>query len=175
MDWRPDGSQTEASLVKENVELRRLSFLLVAVGVALAVAACNQGPTGEPEPAPVDGSVDEDPIPDPKASNGGDAASGGFVVDGGLTIPEAIAYQGDQVVAVQGFVFRDGQTDALCELLAESYPPQCGGASLDIVNPEATSHLVLIEAGGVQWSESYVTVFGRISDGRLTIDTTVKG
>ncbi|MEE8407212.1 MAG: hypothetical protein V3S32_08695 [Acidimicrobiia bacterium] len=119
--------------------------------------------------------MSEDPVPDPKISGGGDTASSGFVVDGGLSIPEAIAYQGDQVVAVQGFVVRDGQSNSLCELLAESYPPQCGGASLDIVNPEATSELALVEAGGVQWSETYVTVFGRISDGRLTIDTTVNG
>ncbi len=157
------------------MELRRHHLLIVVVGVALAVAACDQGPTGEPDAASFDSSVSEDPVPDPKISDGGDTASGGLVVDGGLSIPEAIAYQGDQVVAVQGFVVRDGQTGALCELLAESYPPQCGGASLDIVNPEATSELVLVEAGGVQWSETYVTVFGRISDGRLTIDTTVNG
>ncbi len=133
----------------EVMELRQSQLLLIVAGVALVVAACAPG--------------------------GGDAASSGLVIDGGLTIPEAIAYQGDQIVAVKGFVFRDDQTDALCELLAESYPPQCGGASLIIENPEATGTMVLQEAGGVQWSDEYVTVFGRISNGRLTIDTTVIG
>jgi len=123
----------------------------------------------------VDSPVVEDSIPDPNASSSGDNASSGFVVDGGLTIPEAIGYQGDQVLAVQGFVFRDGESDLLCELLAESNPPQCGGASLVIDNPETMSEIPLIKAGDVQWSDTSVTVFGRISDGRLTIDPLVNG
>ena len=165
----------QVSPYKESVKLRRISFLVLVVSVSLVVAACEQGPTTEPDLASTDSQADEDPDPDPTAPIGGDNGSSGFVVDGGLTIPEAIAYQGNQVVAVQGFVYRDGKTDALCKLLAESYPPQCGGASLGIVNPEATSEIVLTEANGVQWSETYVTFFGRISDGRLTIDSTVKG
>ena len=147
----------------------------MVVGVALVVAACSPSGSGEPDAAPADSPVAQDPIPDPPAPYGGDAASSGLVVDGGLTIPDALAYQGDQVVAVKGFVVRTDQADSLCELLAESYPPQCGGATLPIENPESTDSMVLQEAQGVQWSDQYVTRFGRISDGRLTIDTTVIG
>ncbi len=114
-------------------------------------------------------------VTSPGTTQEGDTSLGGFVVDGGLTIPEAIAYEGNEIIAVQGFVFRSGETNALCELLAESYPPQCGGQSLVIANPEATDDMVLTEAEGVQWSEDYVTVFGRLADGVLTIETTVKG
>ncbi len=120
-------------------------------------------------------SVVEDPISDPTAPSGADATSSGMTVDGGATIPEAIAYQGQEVIAVKGYVVRDGENDKLCEVLAESYPPQCGGATLTIENPETLDNLALIEAEGVQWSEDYVTVFGHISDGVLTIDPMVTG
>ena len=159
----------------EVMKLRKLLLLLVVAGVALVAAACSPADTGGPSETPANSPVVQDPVPDPQAPDSGDAASSGFVIDGGLTIPDAIAYGGDEIVAVKGFVVRNDQTDAFCELLAESYPPQCGGASLTIVNPEATDAMVLQEAGGVQWSDEYVTLFGRISNGRLTIDTTVTG
>ena len=139
------------------------------------VAACSSAVDDDTGDAQANPPVVEDPIPDPTAPSGGDAASSGMTVDGGLTIPEAIAFQGDEVVAVKGYVVRDGQTDMLCEVLAESHPPQCGGTTLTIENPKTLDNLVLIEAEGIQWSEDYVTVFGHISDGVLTIDTTVTG
>ena len=163
----------ERSLKLEIIEMRRTRILLMLTGVALVGAACS--PSGSVGPDPTPAPVAQDPVPDPTAPSDGDPASSGFVVDGGLTIPEAIAYEGDQVLAIKGFVVRDDQTDAFCELLAESYPPLCGGATLIIENPEATDSMVLQEAGGVQWSDEYVTLFGRISDGHLTIDTTVIG
>ncbi len=137
--------------------MRRSRLPLLIVTLPLILSACFQSVTS------------------PGTTQEGDTSLGGFVVDGGLTIPEAIAYEGNEIIAVQGFVFRSGETNALCELLAESYPPQCGGQSLVIANPEATDDMVLTEAEGVQWSEDYVTVFGRLADGVLTIETTVKG
>jgi hypothetical protein len=155
--------------------MRRSGLLVLTAAVALVLAACAQDPNTEPDPAAVGSTIVGDPFLNPGPSDDGDVASSGFAVDGGLIIPEAIAYDGDQVIAVKGFVIRDGETDSLCESLAESYPPQCGGASLTIVNPEVIDDMVLVEAGEVQWSETYVTIFGYISDGDLTIDPTVKG
>ena len=114
-------------------------------------------------------------VTSPGTTQEGDTSLGGFVVDGGLTIPDAIAYRGNEIIAVQGFVYRSGETNALCELLLLSDPPECGGESLVIANPEATDDMVLTEAEGVRWSEDYVTVLGRLADGVLTIETTVKG
>jgi hypothetical protein len=149
--------------------------LLMIVGLALIVVACSQGANGGAALSDTIDSVVEDPIPDPTAPTGGNATSGGFVVNGGLTVPEALEYEGDGIIAVQGFVHRSGDIDRLCETLAESYPPQCGGAGLTIANPEATDNLALTEAEGVQWSQDSVTLFGRVIDGSLTIDTTVSG
>lgn len=154
--------------------MRRSGFPILIAGLAL-VAGCSDGVSDDTGEVQVNTSVVEDPIPDPTAPSGGDAVSSGMTVGAGVTISDAIAYQGDEVVAVKGYVYRDDQTDALCEVLAESYPPQCGGATLSVENPEALDNLVLVEAEGIQWSEGYVTLFGRISDGVFTIDTTVMG
>jgi hypothetical protein len=155
--------------------MRRSRLLVLIVSMPLALSACLQRVTGEQDPAPVLSAVTQDPDSDPETPQDQHSSSGGFVVDGGLTIPQAIAYEGNEIIAVQGFVYRTRETNALCELLAESYPPQCGGESLTIANPEATDDIVLTEAEGVQWSEDYVTVFGRLAEGVLTIETTVKG
>ena len=155
--------------------MRRSGLLLLIVSLPLVLSGCLQRVTDDEDPAPLITAATQDADPDPGTPQDGDTFSGGFVVDGGLSIPEALAYRGNEIIAVQGFVLRTGKTNALCELLAESYPPQCGGESLAIANPEATDDMILTEAEGVQWSEDYVTVFGRLTDGVLTIETTVSG
>ena len=155
--------------------MRRTGLLVLVTGFALVLAACGEAEDGEQGEVSVNSSVVADPIPDPTAPSDDAASSSGMTVDGGLTIPEAINYQGEEVIAVKGYVVRDGETNKLCEVLAESYPPQCGGATLTVENPETLDSLVLIEAEGIQWSEDYVTVFGHISDGVITIDPMVMG
>jgi len=98
--------------------------------------------------------------------------SDGMVVGDGLSVSEAISQQGSQPVAVHGFVVRTSEAAHLCETLAESYPPQCGGASLTLTNPEATDDLPLIEDGDVQWSPDIVILIGTVTGNELTIDTT---
>ena len=155
--------------------MRRSGLLLLIVSLPLVLSGCLQRVTDDEDRTPLITAATQDPDSDGETPQDGDTSSGGFVVDGGLSIPEALAYRGNEIIAVQGFVLRTEETDALCELLAESYPPQCGGESLAIANPEATNDMVLIEAEGVQWSEDHVTVFGRLTDGVLTIETTVSG
>ena len=70
---------------------------------------------------------------------------------------------------VQGFlVHRDGVT-LLCELLAESYPPQCGGASVRVEGLSLDSVAGLTTAEGVTWSDDVVSLTGQLRDGVLTI------
>lgn len=108
-------------------------------------------------------------------TDGGSVAGSGFIVGGGLTIPDAVAYEGNEVVAVSGFVVRTAGSDLLCEVLADSFPPQCGGEKLTIANPEALNAFPLVEEGEVQWSENAIIVLGRIAEGVLTIDSNVSG
>ena len=53
-----------------------------------------------------------------------------------------------------------------------SYPPQCGGASLALVNPDATDGVPLVEDGEVQWSPDIVILIGTVTGNEFTIDTT---
>jgi hypothetical protein len=101
--------------------------------------------------------------------------SSGFVVGTGLTITEALAYEGTEPIAIGGFVFTTADGTLLCELLAESLPPLCGGESVTVLNPETLTNFVLVEERGTQWSPDPVVVFGHISGTDLTIATNVTG
>jgi hypothetical protein len=143
---------------------------VVVVECAEEVADCDDTLiTGE------DTVIDGTLPPAPTDGEGQEPVSSGFVVDGGIDIPDAIAYEGTEVVAVRGY-FVAGESGArLCEALAESYPPQCGGVSVAVANPELLSHVVLVEEGGTQWSEDYITVLGQVVAGELTIAADVSG
>jgi hypothetical protein len=152
------------------------SFMAVAIIVVIAVVATGCAANEDQGSRDADVTVLDSGLPPaPADGQDGTPASSGFIVDGGLDISDALAYDGIEVVAVRGYFVSDGTEARLCELLAESYPPQCGGVSVVVSNPEALSDIVLIEEGGTQWSEEYITVLGRIVDGELTIATNVSG
>jgi len=112
----------------------------------------------------------DDPVA-PTTGPGEGAASNGMIVDDGLSVSEAITYEGSHAIAVHGYVVRTSESAQLCEALAESYPPQCGGANLILVNPNATDDLPLLEDGNVQWSPDIVILIGTVTGTELTIDT----
>ena len=99
----------------------------------------------------------------------------GFLVDGGLTIPEALTTDAASVLAVKGFYVADSTGVRLCELLAESYPPQCGGESIVVHDLETTDLGIVQNANGVTWTDDVVTVFGEITDGALVVSANVSG
>jgi len=99
----------------------------------------------------------------------------GAVVDGGLTVAQALSTDATGILAVQGFLLDDGSGFKLCELLAESYPPQCGGASVRISGFEEVLGTPLANAQGVSWTDSTVTFFGELVDGTFVVDPFVAG
>lgn len=117
---------------------------------------------------PTGGNLPLAPSTEPDAGS----ISSGMVADGGLSVSEAIGYEGSQLVAVHGYVVRTSDAARLCEALAESHPPQCGGASLALANPDATDGLTLVEDGDAQWSPDLVILIGTVTGNELTIDTT---
>jgi hypothetical protein len=122
----------------------------------------------EPEPLPSD--------PEPVIGTGGDpVSSGGMLVDGGLTVSEALATDATGIIAVQGFLLDDGTSARLCEVLAESYPPQCGGASIPVTGYEEVISDRLSNAQGVTWTDDYVSLLGEIVDGTLVVNAAVSG
>jgi len=104
-----------------------------------------------------------------------DPASSGFIIGSGLTITDALAYDGTEPIAVGGFVVTTTDGTRLCEALAESFPPQCGGPSLTVLNPDALTSFVLIEEGETQWSPDLIVVLGHVSGTDFTVSTATNG
>ena len=119
--------------------------------------------------------VDEPETGGPTPTAPDEPVSSGFVVGSGLTIDEAIAFEGDSPVAVGGYVVTNADGTLLCESLAESFPPQCGGTRVTVLNPETLIDLVLLEEAGTQWSPELVVVFGHVSGTDLTVASNVNG
>ncbi len=186
-------------MMKRIWHLHRLAALLVAG--ALVLAACGdasdeQLPTVDPttqddpavagvcapdEPDCVDTVVagdDPEPLPPADEPDGGDGAVpslGGVLVDGGLTVSEALSTDATGILAVRGFIVDDGVETRLCELLAESFPPQCGGASVTLAGYQSVDVGPLTRAQGVTWTDQPVVIFGELANGILVVDPSVAG
>ena len=138
-------------------QLHRVAALPVAG--ALLLAACGD-------------SIDEQvpTVDDTSASTVGGALAGG-----GLSVAEALATDAIGILAVRGFIVDDGVLARLCETLAESFPPQCGGASVAVPGYQAVDVGPLSQAEGVTWTDQPVVIFGELIDGTLVADPNVAG
>jgi hypothetical protein len=127
---------------------------------------CNDtGDMNTPGPLPLDGSSD----------SGGSVTNSGALADGGLTVSEALAGDATGIIAVKGFLVADDTGARLCEALAESLPPQCGGASVPVMDYEEMVDVPLQNAQGVTWTDDVLSLFGELVDGVLVVDPTVTG
>ena len=108
---------------------------------------CNDTPGGEPQVLP------------PPASQGDLAVT--------LTVAEAANTSGQ--VIVNGFLVDVAGESRLCEVLAESFPPQCGGASITMTSLEQVDPDDLKTEGDVTWTDFPVTVLGEMVDGTLVV------
>ena len=76
----------------------------------------------------------------------------------GMSVSEALTHgPTDDIVTVTGalFVNADG-TVLLCDAIAESFPPQCGGDRIAVDGLDLATVAGLQEANGVQWAEGVV-------------------
>lgn len=71
-------------------------------------------------------------------------------------------------VSVIGYVVIDDAGARLCEVLAESFPPQCGGASIVVTNPEVLT-VALEQEQSVRWTNERVRVDGSYDGSQLTL------
>lgn len=81
-----------------------------------------------------------------------------------ITVPQVLDGQGPRYVTVRGFVFWDDSGARVCELLLESFPPQCGGEQLSLTDPTPLA-LELEESQGIRWTNQPVEI-GAYFDGR---------
>ena len=123
--------------------MRTASALLV-LGVVLAAcggASRSSLPSGEPVLVVADG-----PIGGP-----------------GITVAEALTHRPtDDLVTVSGalFVAADG-TVMLCDALAESFPPQCGGDRIHVEGLDLAAVPGLQTEGEISWAEG-ATLHGSV-------------
>jgi hypothetical protein len=79
-----------------------------------------------------------------------------------LTVEEARSLESEEPVRVRGWLFVDHDgTVRLCDAIAESFPPQCGGTRIRVEGLEPGMLPNLQEEGDVRWAEG-VQLFGTI-------------
>ena len=125
-----------------------MRFLVGLLVTGLLAAACGESDSSGVEPA-TSSAVD---------SPSGLPASIGGIIDGEIS--------GD--INVLGYVVIDESGTRFCSVLLESFPPQCGAPSVDLVDLDTTA-VDLQDEQGVQWSDDVVVLLGRYSDGTLTV------
>ena len=128
---------------------------------------------GEPDCNDTPGEGGEVPLPTDDEPS--DSVTGGMLVDGGLTVSDALESDATGIIAVLGFLVADETGARLCEVLAESYPPQCGGAGLPVSGYQEVLDVPINTAQGVTWTDQPISLLGEIVDGILLVDTTVTG
>ena len=140
--------------------MRKLALIPV-LALALIAAGCGGGPDGGSS------AGTEPPAAGPVAPSAGAPIPGG-----GLTVEEAIASTLEGPLMVAGYLVATGDDVRLCSALAESYPPQCGGASLVVEGLDPAGVEGLKSEGGVSWTDSPFSILGDIEDGVLTVSET---
>ena len=112
------------------------------------------------------GCAAQTPGTTPPAPDGGDLTL--VIVDGepqgtGISVADALGHgPTDDIVSVTGALFVDADgTVRLCDAIAESFPPQCGGERIVVEGLDLTDVVGLQEANGVRWAEA-VTLLGSV-------------
>jgi hypothetical protein len=99
---------------------------------------------------------------------GGAGSSDDVTRSGPLTVSDALRTRPAGVIAVRGAVLAHPDGSArLCEGLAGSYPPQCGGRSIEIRGLALDVLEYPDSAGGVTWGTA--TLRGRLDGDVLTL------
>jgi len=120
--------------------------LLVVTALVSILAACTQ-----PAAAPSSGGEPVLVIAD------------GGISEPGMSVAEALGHRAtDDLVTVTGSLFVDSDgTVRLCDAIAESFPPQCGGERIVVQGLDLDAIANLQTEGEVSWAEG-VTLFGSV-------------
>ncbi|HSE80627.1 MAG TPA: hypothetical protein VLA87_02900 [Gaiellaceae bacterium] len=93
----------------------------------------------------------------------------GIAAGPGISIDDALASDSDEQLLVNGTLLAQGDEVRLCSALAESFPPQCGGASLVVEGLKLEEVDGLVTEGDVSWTDRPIQLLGVVSDGTLTV------
>jgi hypothetical protein len=124
------------------------TFTLVATLLAAATLA---GCGGDDDDAPAGGATST-----PQTS--------GIAAGPGISIDAALASGSDEPQLVTGNLLVQDDEVRLCSALAESFPPQCGGASLHVVSLDLEEVDGLITEGEVSWTDRPIELLGVVEN-----------
>ena len=116
------------------------TFICIALALVVALSAC--------------GGDDDSPVNDM-----------GTVI----SIDDALASDSDEPLLVSGNLLAALDEVRLCDALAESFPPQCGGESLVVFGLDLATVDDLATEGDVSWTDRPIELRGVVSDGTLTV------
>ncbi len=172
----------------------RLWSISVLLGVLMLVAAACGSPdepsgllppnAGDSPPAAAACRVDEPNCNDtrglPDEGSGSTlpgGTTGGAVVNGGLTVSEALSTDATGVLAVQGYLFEDGAGMRLCEELSPDGDRfACRGANVFVEGLDVNEYAsTLVHLEGTTYSSESVIVFAQLVDGTLVVNPMASG
>ena len=125
----------------------RTLALVATLVVAVALAACGE---------------DDDPVGDPATVT--DTQASGLGAGPAVSIDDALASGSDEMLLVNGNLLAQGGEVRLCSALAESFPPQCGGASLHVVGLNLAEVDGLVTEADVGWTDRPIELLGVVEN-----------
>ena len=103
------------------------------------------------------------------ADDAGSPKVSGIAAGPGISIEQALASKLTEALLVNGNLLAEGGEVRLCSALAESFPPQCGGASLQVEGVKLEEVDGLLTEGDVSWTDRPIQLLGVVEDGVLTV------
>ena len=127
-------------------------FATLALVVALCAGCAADGDASDPASS-VPAAVGEPRL----------VVADGPITELGMSVADALGHQAtDDLVTVTGALFVDPDgTTRLCDAIAESFPPQCGGDRIVVEGLDLAAVAGLQSEGDVSWAEA-VTLFGSV-------------
>lgn len=163
-----------------------MKIFILTIVLALLGAACytstetNQEPTDPviallcPEDQP--DCIEDTDLPVP--ADGPEPADGpsslGMVAEEGLSVGEALNSDVEGIIAVRGFLIMDAEEARLCELIAESLPPQCGSPSVVLEGFDPSLEETKTQQD-ITWTDFPIIIFGELAGDVLTVDPLTNG
>ena len=147
--------------------MRNVRLAAAVAVLALVVAACGSSETtaelpGDQDPAISSACLAGDPDCQDTFPDSGEPTE---PPPPGVPVATVVGTEIDGGFEILGFYVFDGSTGRICEALAESFPPQCGRASIEVDNSAGVDLGLLMSAQGVTWSEGRILVNGSVIDG----------